>query len=336
MMSRRSDRIFGRAVAVAAAIAAFALPWVPPAHAAPPAAPAEAEPRRSAAPAEAEPRRSAAPAKTKSKAKKGRKPAPEGAKHVKKDAPKQAKEKKTAAREGAAKRRGGKKRAAAPAKPCLGPAIQIDRSGLELERITLVDCAGKPREEGRRALSVLARPWGAARPSQLPDPGVRLLDAGLLARIDALARKYPGRTVSLVSGYRPQSNGSLHQSARAVDMRIAGVRNEELAAACRALADTGCGYYPNSSFVHIDVRAPGTGTVSWIDASGPGEPPRYVTSWPPRDDDGTPPGKPGAAPEVAGAGEPHGAPVDGTPLEHLPPPTSAPDPPARDADLDQL
>ncbi|WP_434042495.1 MULTISPECIES: DUF882 domain-containing protein [Sorangium] len=235
------------------------------------------------------------------------------------------KEKKRAARTVESKRRAAKKGGSreggsreAPPKPCLGPTLSIDRSGIEPERLELVDCAGRPREEARRALSLLARPWGTPRPS-LPDeraparkpetasgkrrsagdrrgaaggkrggeqageiaPGVRLLDPGLLSRIDALARRYPGRLVSLVSGYRPQSQGSLHQTGRALDLRIAGVRNDELAAACRKLADTGCGYYPNSSFVHIDVRAPGTGSVSWIDASGPGEVPRYVTAWPP-------------------------------------------------------
>jgi hypothetical protein len=30
----------------------------------------------------------------------------------------------------------------------------------------------------------------------------------------------------------------------------------------------------------VDVRDAGAGHVSWIDASGPGETPRYVTSWP--------------------------------------------------------
>jgi hypothetical protein len=64
-------------------------------------------------------------------------------------------------------------------------------------------------------------------------------------------------------------------------MRVAGVSNEELSAFCKTMPDTGCGYYPNSSFIHMDVRSPGTGSVSWIDASGPGEPPRYVTTWPP-------------------------------------------------------
>ncbi|WP_437524028.1 DUF882 domain-containing protein [Sorangium sp. So ce726] len=235
------------------------------------------------------------------------------------------KEKRRAARTAESKRRGAKKgmEREAPPKPCHGPVLSMDRSGLEPERLELVDCKGKPREEARRSLSLLARPWGTPRPilsdegapARRPEaasrkgrrvgdepraagsrasgaqageiaPGVRLLDPGLLSRIDALARRYPGRLVSLVSGYRPQSQGSLHQTGRALDLRIAGVRNDELAAACRALADTGCGYYPNSSFVHVDVRAPGTGSVSWIDASGPGEAPRYVTAWPPPQDEG--------------------------------------------------
>jgi hypothetical protein len=34
------------------------------------------------------------------------------------------------------------------------------------------------------------------------------------------------------------------------------------------LDDTGCGYYPNADFIHMDVRDPGTGHVAWIDASG--------------------------------------------------------------------
>ncbi|EYF08860.1 YcbK family protein [Chondromyces apiculatus] len=210
-----------------------------------------------------------------------------------------------AVRMGGSKRReetrSGKKASKPAPKPCLGTAVQIDRGGLEGERITLVTCAGKPRAEARRQLSVLARPWGTPHPGVLPAPepqgrptkgqqakrgeeiapGVRLVDPGLLVRIDALARRYPDRTISLVSGYRPRSRGSLHQTARALDLRIAGVPNHELVAACRTLTDTGCGYYPNSSFIHVDVRSPGTGVVSWIDASGPGETPRYVSAWPP-------------------------------------------------------
>jgi hypothetical protein len=202
-------------------------------------------------------------------------------------------EKKTASRAGAK----GKKTASraapeAPKRPCLGTSIALDRVGLEAQTLRLVDCHDRPVEASRAALSVLARPWGAQKPAILPPrgpaspegelaPGVRLLDPGLLARLDAVAHRFPGRTISLVSGYRPQSRGSMHQSGRALDLRVAGVNNEELVAFCKTLADTGCGYYPNSSFVHLDVRAPGTGGVSWIDASGPGEAPRYVHRWPP-------------------------------------------------------
>ena len=60
-----------------------------------------------------------------------------------------------------------------------------------------------------------------------------------------------------------------------------GVSNEALVAFCKTLPDTGCGYYPNSSFVHVDVRAPTPGHDYWIDASGPGESPHYVSAWPP-------------------------------------------------------
>jgi len=187
-------------------------------------------------------------------------------------------------------------------KPCLNAPVTIDRGGLESQSISLLDCLGTPIAAGRDELSLLARPWGTARPRHLhmdgkqdakasaktkrrahPDevaPGIRLLDEGLLVRLQAVTHKFPGRTISLVSGYRPQSQGSLHQLGRALDLRVAGVSNEDLVAFCKTLPDTGCGYYPNSSFVHMDVRKRGTGSVSWIDASGPGEAPRYVKQWP--------------------------------------------------------
>jgi len=42
---------------------------------------------------------------------------------------------------------------------------------------------------------------------------------------------------------------------------------------CRTLGTVGVGYYPNSSFVHLDVRDVPT---YWIDYSGPGQAPRYA------------------------------------------------------------
>ena len=63
-----------------------------------------------------------------------------------------------------------------------------------------------------------------------------------------------------------------------MDFRVAGTDNEALAAFCKTLPDTGCGYYPNGGFVHMDVRSTGSGHVAWTDVSHPGEPARYVAS----------------------------------------------------------
>jgi hypothetical protein len=213
---------------------------------------------------------------------------------------------KTAQRAGTKGKKTAKKTdaAEAPRRRCKGATIAIDRVGLEEQSLSLLDCREEPIASAQAALSILARPWGAPKPAHLAlhaattkaaaghlgevAPGVRLLHRGLLARVDAIAHRFPGRRISLVSGYRPQSRGSQHQSGRALDLRVLGVGNEELVAFCKTLADTGCGYYPNSSFVHVDVRAPGTGGVSWIDTSGPGEAPRYVHQWPPPPEDTEP------------------------------------------------
>ncbi len=112
------------------------------------------------------------------------------------------------------------------------------------------------------------------------------VDAGIAIRLAAIAKHFgkpnkPARFF-VVSGYRPGSRGSLHAAAKAFDVRVEGVSNEALVAYCKQLEDTGCGYYPNSSFVHVDVRQKGAGHVSWIDISGPGENANYVTAWPPK------------------------------------------------------
>ena len=86
--------------------------------------------------------------------------------------------------------------------------------------------------------------------------------------------------IHIVSGYRPLSKGARHRSGRAIDLRVLGVANEDLFAFCRKLPDAGCGYYPNSTFVHVDVRSLGAGHALWVDVSGPGERAHYVDSWP--------------------------------------------------------
>ncbi len=178
---------------------------------------------------------------------------------------------------------------------CSKEPVEIER-GSEIETFELTGCDGSIAPMAVDRLSILVRPGNAARPTtplaELSKKkgadlakGIKRIDPGLVTRLQAIADHFhkKGQTtkISVVSGYRPASVGSLHQTGRAMDFHVEGVKNEDVVAFCKTLNDTGCGYYPNSSFVHVDVREAGAGHVSWIDASGPGETPRYVASWPP-------------------------------------------------------
>jgi len=182
---------------------------------------------------------------------------------------------------------------------CTKAPVEIVAGG-ESATLALTRCDGKPAPLAVEHLSVLARPGGSARPKITVEamakvhgnevaPGVRRIDPRLVERLEQAVDHFrkPGQPakVSIVSGYRPRSAGSFHQSGRALDLRIEGVTNEALVAFCKTLPDTGCGYYPNSLFVHMDVRDAGAGHVSWIDISRPGEAPKYVSSWPQSGDD---------------------------------------------------
>jgi hypothetical protein len=180
--------------------------------------------------------------------------------------------------------------------PCLRAPIDLAR-GAEEDRFSLVKCDGTPAPLAIERVSILLRPGGVARPTAdvaeiakttktgAIAPGIARIDARLVERLGAViehfAKSDATATIHVVSGYRPTSTGSYHAVGRAMDFKIDGVKNEEVVAFCKSLDDTGCGYYPNSSFVHMDVREPATGHVAWIDASGPGETPNYVASWPP-------------------------------------------------------
>lgn len=211
--------------------------------------------------------------------------------------------------------------------PCIQEPVAIERGfGGDLQRIALTRCDGRPAPLAREQLSVLVRPMNAPKPLALATlttlttsttpsrrarhgghegewvPGVKLIHEGLVTRLQSVVDHFKAKKVTIVSGYRPTSLGSFHQSARAMDFHVDGVTNEALVAYCRSLPDTGCGYYPNSSFVHMDVRAARAGHVYWIDASGPGEAARYVATWPLRD---TPARSEIARPDAAAPSDEH-------------------------------
>ncbi|MBL8610489.1 MAG: DUF882 domain-containing protein [Myxococcales bacterium] len=103
------------------------------------------------------------------------------------------------------------------------------------------------------------------------------IDPRLVALIGLVSDHFGSRKIEVVSGFRPYTptqytQHSNHNHGRAIDFRVQGVPNEVVRDFCRTLRNVGCGYYPNSVFVHMDVRA---ASAYWIDYSKPGEPPRY-------------------------------------------------------------
>ncbi|MBN1606154.1 MAG: LysM peptidoglycan-binding domain-containing protein [Polyangiaceae bacterium] len=101
-----------------------------------------------------------------------------------------------------------------------------------------------------------------------------LMDTRLLQLLARVSDEFGGRSVRLVSGWRNTSfsQESRHKHGRAMDFSIPGVPNEALRDYLHTLENVGVGYYPNSTFVHLDTRDV---SAFWTDYAGPGEPPRY-------------------------------------------------------------
>jgi len=107
----------------------------------------------------------------------------------------------------------------------------------------------------------------------------------LISLIYRTGRHWPGHRVEVVSGYRhpkvSKNPRSPHMKGLACDFRVVGVSNQELRDYLRRnFEKVGVGYYPNSSFVHLDIRK--DHSAFWIDYSGPGE--RAIYSSAPADD----------------------------------------------------
>ncbi len=156
---------------------------------------------------------------------------------------------------------------------CKSQSVAIDRNGVSKKEITLVDCKGRPKEEARKELSILLG-------LEDEEGETLLLDKGIISRLNTVAKQFQGKQISLVKSSTDSSKKSLHEQGKAIDIRVEDVTNFDLIQFCSTLSDTGCGFYPNASFVHFDVRKKDSGTISWIDVSEPSEKPVYASQWP--------------------------------------------------------
>jgi uncharacterized protein YcbK (DUF882 family) len=200
--------------------------------------------------------------------------------------------------------------------PCYAPEVHVVRrrgSDVEHRDLSLTLCDGSVNPAALDSVSVLARPRDVERPplseirayqkrpveargsarEQKSNRGpktkrrnpayltenVLRIHPGLLERLQRVANRFPGKTIEIISGHRPDARyTSRHHHGRALDMRVEGVSREMLRDFLRKFDETGVGYYPNSYFVHMDVR---DDRGYWVDRSGPGEPADYGP-WPPR------------------------------------------------------
>lgn len=212
---------------------------------------------------------------------------------------------------------GGGDEPAAPewGRPRQPGVVSFSRLGTrESYRGRLVDARGRARPDARNRLMRLMRD---------DDGGVRAPNPRLLAVLTRVSDHFGGRRIHIISGYR-QAGGYTRETSRhtrgdAMDLRIDGVPITAIRDYCRTLPNVGCGYYPRSRFVHIDVRDRAT---YWIDWSGPGEAPQYR-----RPEGATEPGDDGTAPDDEGrraaedeAGEGGAAPEAAPPAAPAPAP----------------
>jgi uncharacterized protein YcbK (DUF882 family) len=147
-----------------------------------------------------------------------------------------------------------------------GETLHAVRLGEEF-RIRVRDGHGHIPGAALHAFERLMRQGNATHP---PDPR-------LVALVAIVSDHFGGKPIEVVSGYRPYTPTqytphSNHNYGKALDFRVRGVKNESLRDFCRTLRAAGCGYYPNSAFVHLDVR---DAKAYWVDSSRPGEPPKY-------------------------------------------------------------
>jgi uncharacterized protein YcbK (DUF882 family) len=132
---------------------------------------------------------------------------------------------------------------------------------------------GRTRVEQAAAIERFFRCRRTGRQKPLAD--------SVLALLVDISRRWPGKVIEVVSGYRAPPFGvrhSKHFAGHAIDLRVRGVRTAKVRDfVWREHHEVGVGHYAVQDFLHVDSR-PGDSDTAW---SAPHEdsPPQYSPRW---------------------------------------------------------
>jgi len=136
--------------------------------------------------------------------------------------------------------------------------------------VEMIDVDGNVRLKGLRALGAVMQ-RNESGTAQGAHPRLAML-------LSKISDHFGGQPIRVISGFREAGGytreSSRHVQGRAADIQVAGVPHRAVFEFCRSLPQTGCGYYPRSVFVHVDVREH---HAQWVDWAEPGGRARYGT-----------------------------------------------------------
>jgi uncharacterized protein YcbK (DUF882 family) len=169
------------------------------------------------------------------------------------------------------------KKAKAPKAPKNPPVVLFTVNHKETFSLRLRDSQGKSIKGNQKRFDKFLRCHHTEKK--------HAMNPRLMRVLYQTGRHWPGRQLEIVSGYRhpkvAKNPRSPHMKGLACDFRVEGVTAQDLRDYLRKnFEKVGVGYYPNSTFVHVDMRK--EKSAFWIDYSGPGE--RAVYSENPSED----------------------------------------------------
>ncbi|MBW2735393.1 MAG: YcbK family protein [Deltaproteobacteria bacterium] len=137
--------------------------------------------------------------------------------------------------------------------------------------LRLFDRCGRPNKRAPKQMSHFLRCYQTKRR--------KTIHTRLVKSLYSVSRAFKGRRLIVYSGYRSprvaKLKRSYHTRGRAIDFRVEGVSRRKLRNyVMKSFKKIGVGFYPNTPFIHMDVRE--KRSAFWVDFSSNGEDSRYA------------------------------------------------------------